>query len=170
MMIDEIKYLIIIAFCIFLGLIVFTALIYSINLRSESDTDYGEGVVDLDSDLSPSYAYDSAGRLLAFNSILVAGPIILGIISLTFIIPNIILKIKKIPTRKYMLIIAASILIFFAISWIQSGLSALAPERFEQELDHRIILISALIPMGIGAVPLMVGIVLLKKAKLRQRK
>lgn len=118
MMIDEIKYLIIIAFCIFLGLIVFTALIYSINLRSESDTDYGEGVVDLDSDLSPSYAYDSAGRLLAFNSIFVAGPIMLGVISLIFIGSNIILRIKKITTRKYMLIIAASIFMFFGLSSI----------------------------------------------------
>ena len=158
-----------IAFSIFLSLIIFTIFIYSINLELESQVDYGEDSVDLDLELSPSYSSDYHS-ILKFNSILVAGPIILGIISLTFIIPNIILKIKKIPTRKYMLIIAASILIFFAISWIQSGLSALAPERFEQELDHRIILISALIPMGIGAVPLMVGIVLLKKAKLRTKK
>ena len=56
----------------------------------------GWGVVDPVPDLSPSYALDFTGYL-QFNSMFVAGPIMLGIISLVFLVLNIILRIKKIP-------------------------------------------------------------------------
>ena len=68
----------------------------------------------------------------------------LGIISLMLIVPNIVLQIKKIPPRRYMLVIAAGILIFFGAPYIFSGLSALAPEHFERQPDYRIVLIAAL--------------------------
>ncbi|MCE2507565.1 MAG: hypothetical protein J4F36_14085 [Nitrosopumilaceae archaeon] len=94
----------------------------------------------------------------------------LEIISLAFIVPNIILRIKNIPTRKYMLVITAIILIFFGISYVQNGLFSLTPERFEQSPDYRITLIGALITIGIGSILLTLGIFVLKKAKLRIRK
>ncbi len=166
----KIKFLTIIAFCIFLSLVIFTAFVYSINLRLESDTDYGGGAVDLDSDLSPSYARDFPGMLLAFNSIFVAGPIMLGVISLIFIVSNIILRVKKIPTRKYMLIIAAGVLIFFGSPLILGGLqSVLILEQLEQENDW-IILISSLVEISYGMAFIIPGIIALKKAKLRVRK
>ncbi len=154
---------------IFLTLLIFIVFIYLINLELESQTDYGGGSLDLDSELSPSYS-PYHYQILQFNSIFVAGPIILGVISLVFLIPNIILRIKKIPTRKYMLIITAGILIFFGSSWIHSGLLAVTPESFEQQPDYRILLVSALIQIGIGSVPFILGIIVLKKAKLRIRK
>ena len=69
-----------------------------------------------------------------------------------------------------MLVITAIILIFFGISYIQNGLSVLTPEHFKQQSDYRIVLIGALIPIGIGSVPFTLGILVLKKAKLRIRK
>jgi len=163
------KFLIIVAFSIFLSLITFTVFVSSINQELGSPMYIGGDTIDLDPDLSPSFAYDSHG-LLKFNSIFVAGPIILGIISLAFIVPNIILRIKKIPPKKYMLVIAAAILILYGVSSIQNGLSMLTLERFEQSSDYQINLIGALIPIGIGTAPLILGIIILKKAKLSIRK
>ncbi len=156
------RFLIIIAISIFLILIVFVGIIYSINLEMRN-----AGPIDLDPDLSPSYA-PYYYRMLQFDSIFVAGPIIAGIISLLFIIPNIILRIKKIPTRKYMFIMAAGVLMFFGFSWVENGLqSLLTLEHLEQESDW-MRLIGGLIPIGIGAIFIIPGIIVLKKAKLRK--
>ncbi len=162
------RLLIIVTISIFVALIVFVGIIYSINLEMDLEMKNIKSM-DSDPDLSPSYAPYNY-RMLQFDSIFVAGPIILGVISLAFIVPNIILRIKKIQTRKYMLVITAIILIFFGISYIQNGLSALTPERFEQQDDYRINLIGALIPIAIGSGPVILGIIALKKAKLRIRK
>ena len=158
-----------IAVSIFLALIIFSVFIYSINSELESQADYGGGSVDLDPELQPSYS-SYYHQIFKFNSIFVAGPIILGVVSLIFIIRNIVLRVKKIPTKKYTLVIAAVILIFFGISWIHSGLSGLTPDHFERQTDSEIILIGALIPIGIGAIPLILGISILKKANWRIRK
>ena len=164
--------LIIIAVSIFLALITFVVFIYSINLLSESSEfqkHVGGGAVDFDPELSPNHAYDYHGYL-KFNSIFVAGPIMLGTISLVFLAPNIILRIKKIPTRKFMLIITAGILIYFGASFAANGIqSLLTLEHIEQEADW-IILIAGLIPIGIGTIFIIPGIIVLKKAKLRIRK
>lgn len=153
---------------IILALIIFIAFVYYVN--SESQTDIGGGAIDLDPDLSPSYAMDYAGYFFAFNSGFVIAPIMMGVISLLFIIPNIILRIKKIPPRRYMWIIAACILMFFGISSVENGLSSLTPERLEQSTDYRINLIGALIPIGYSTVFIIPAIIALKKAKLRKRK
>jgi len=182
------KLLILFAVSIFVAIISFVVFIYSINLVSESpefqghigggsiDFDpgshpdvYPSSALDLNSDLSPSYALDFTGYL-QFNSIFVAGPIILGIISLAFLVPNIILRIKKIPTRKYMLIIAAGVLIFFGYGHVQNGIqSLLTLEHLDQENDL-ITLIAGLIAIGVGTIFIVPGIIILKKAKLRIRK
>ena len=167
------KFWIIIALCIFLALIAFVLIIYSINLELESDFEgvyIGGGSLDLDPDLSPSFTRDFAGPLLAFNSIFVAGPIFLGIVSLIFIVSNIILKIKKIPPRKYMLIITAGVLVFLGTPSTLSGIqSFLILEQLVQENDW-LILIGGLIQIGIGMIFIMPGIIVLKKVKMRQRK
>ena len=93
-----------------------------------------------------------------------------GIISLVFLVPNIILRIKQIPTRKYMLIITAGILLFFGSSYVENGFQLLLTlKHLELESDW-IILIGGLIPIGIGVIFIVPGIIVLKKAKLRIRK
>ena len=162
------RFLIFITFGIFLSLMIFIVFIYSVHLMWEGDH-IGGGSLDSDPDLSPSYAYDSLGYL-SFNSIFVAGPIMLGIISLVYLVPNIILRMKKIPTGRYMFIITACILMFFGLSYVENGLSSLTPERLESSTDYRINLIGALIPAGIGAIFIIPAIILLRRAKLRIRK
>jgi len=168
----KIKLLIVIAVSIFLTLLAFVVFLYSINLVSESpefQRYIGGGAVDLDPDLSPSYALDFAGGL-QFNSIFVVIPIMLGIISLVFLVPNIILRIKKIPTRKYMLVIAAGVLIFFGYSYVENGIrSFFMIDQLEKENDW-IMLIGSLITIGMGLIFIIPAIILLKKAKLRIRK
>jgi len=106
-----------IAISIFVTLIIFIVFIYLINLISESPQFQGYiggGPIDFDPDLSPSYALDFTGYL-KFNSIFVMVPIQLGIISLLLIIPHLILKKKKIPSRPYVSLIAAAIMLFIGI-------------------------------------------------------
>lgn len=160
--------LIIVAVSIFVTLIVFVGIIYSINLEMDLEM-RNAGPVGSDPDLSPSYA-PYYYRILQFDSIFVAGPIMLGIISLVFLLPNIILRMKKIPAGKYMLIITACILMFFGLSYVGNGLSSLTPERLESSTDYRINLIGALIPAGIGAVFIISAIILLRRARLRIRR
>ena len=160
--------LIIVAVSIFVTLIVFVGIIYSINLEMDLEM-RNAGPVGSDPELSPSYA-PYYYRILQFDSIFVAGPIMLGIISLVFLLPNIILRMKKIPAGKYMLIITACILMFFGLSYVGNGLSSLTPERLESSTDYRINLIGALIPAGIGAVFIISAIILLRRARLRIRR
>ena len=162
------RLLIIVAISIFVTLIVFVGIIYSINLEMDLKMK-NTGPIDYDPDLSPSYA-PYYYRMLQFDSIFVMGPIMAAIISLLLIVPNIVLRIKKTPTRKYMLVITACILMFFGFSYVENGLSSLTPERLESSTDYRINLIGALIPVGIGAVFIIPAIIVLKRAKLRIRK
>ena len=155
-----------IAFFIFLSLIIFTVLIYSINLEMNSKFPECIGGGTIDPTLPPCYApyYYQA---LQFNSLFVAGPIILGVISLAFLVPNIILRMKKIPTRKYMFIIAAGILFFFGFSSISNGLQSLLTLEYLDGENYSIVLVGGLITMGYGAIFVIPGIIALKKAKLR---
>ena len=75
----------------------------------------------------------------------------------------------KIQTKKYALIIGGIILMFGGILYILNGLSILTPEHFEQA-EPFVILIGVLIPASIGTALLIIGILLLKKVKLKIRK
>ncbi len=142
-----------------MALIIFIGIIYSTSLALDSS----DGRL-LDRGLPPSYLL-----LLQFNSIFVVG-IIAGIISLIFLVPNIILRIKKIPTRKYMLIITSGILIFFGAFFIEIVLSLLTLEHSEHSSGgYRITLIGALTYAGIGLIFIIPAIIILKKAKLRKK-
>ena len=157
------RLLVLTAFGIFLSLIIFIAFIYSIHGAWE------EGSLDHDPDLSSSHAYNSFG-LLSFNSIFVAGPILLGVISLVFLVPNIILRLKNIPTRKYMLLIGAGVLLFFGSSSIlNSTESLLAVDNLKDE-SNLISLIGGLTAISYGMVFIIPAIILLRRVKLRVRK
>ena len=123
----------------------------------------------LDCPITHKFEPDTQTCKIWWNSIYVAGPLVVLAVSLVLLVPYMILKKKNIPTKRYMLVIIAGILIFFGISWIQNGIFTLTPENFEQT-DSQIVLIGAFIPIGIGAVPLIFGIIALKKAKLGIRR
>ena len=162
------RFLILITFGIFLSLVIFIVFIYSIHGIWEG-VYIGGSALDHDPDLSPSYAYDSFG-LLSFNSLFVAGPIILGIISLVFLVPNIILRLKNIPTRKYMFIIGAGVLLFFGSSSVQNGIESLLTVDNLTDESNLISLIGGLITISFGMVFIIPAIILLRRAKLRVRK
>lgn len=72
----------------------------------------GGGAIDMDPDLSPSYAYDFA---YGYGSVIISlAPLTVGISAL-FLVPYFILKRKKIPSRPYLALILAGILLFFGI-------------------------------------------------------
>ena len=162
------RLLILIALGIFLSLVIFIVFIYSIHEIWGGDY-IGGGSLDHDPDLSPSYAYDSFG-LLSFNSIFVAGPIMLGVISLVFLIPNIILRLKNIPTRRYMFIIGAGVLLFFGSSSVQNGVESLLTVDNLKDESNLINLIGGLITISFGMIFIIPAIILLRRAKLRIRK
>ena len=78
------------------------------------DTGYyiGGGSLDLDPDLSPSYAFDFIGGLF-FTVFLIYMSWSVGVLAL-FLVPHFILKRKNIPSRPYLALILAGLLIFFA--------------------------------------------------------
>ena len=143
----EIRFLALAASCTSLFLAVFTVFIYSINS---------------DHDLASSYGY-----AFRFDSMFVTSTIALGAILLAFIVANMILKIKKIPARRYMLVMAAGILVYFGHSWVLGGFWILFTP--EQTIDVGLLLV-LLLTFGTGALFLIPGIIALKKAGLRIRK
>jgi hypothetical protein len=86
-------------------------------------TNFGGGSLDLDPDLSPSYALDFAWGLfyLTFLPLLAMG---LGISAL-FLVPHFILKRKSIPSRPYLSLILAGLLLYFFIPHVAGTLHTL---------------------------------------------
>ena len=131
-----------------------------------NDSTLGRGSIGLDPELSPTYSKDWT---IQSNSILFVGPLMALAVSIILIIPYLVLKKKNISPRRYMLVIAASILIFFStgpLSHIGSSTSI----DYNHTEESQIAIIGALISMSWGIIPLIIGIILLKKAKLRIRK
>jgi len=137
--------------------------------------DTGDGVgartvtaegLDLNPDLSPSYALDFS---MSLNSVFVVVPIMLGTISLILIIPHLILKKKKIPSRPYVLLIASAIMLFFGIPIIIQGIdqwSLLQHEKL-QTIEFVLLILVVQTP---GYVLTGIGIAILYKSKLIRRK
>ena len=128
--------------------------------------DIGGGSIDLDSELSPTFSRDWTFKS---NSILFVGPLMALAVSIILIIPYLVLKKKNIPPRRYMLVIAASILIFFSIGPL-THIGSLVTIDYNNTEESQITIIGTLISMSWGIAPLIIGIILLKKAKLRIRK
>jgi len=136
--------------------------------------DTGDGVgartvtaegLNLNPDLSPSYALDFS---MSLNSVFVVVPIMLGTISLILIIPHLILKKKKIPSRPYVLLIASDIMLFFGIPIIIQGIdqwSLLQPEKL-QTIEFVLLILVVQTP---GYVLTGIGIAILYKSQLIRR-
>ena len=73
----------------------------------------GGSTTDLDPDLSPSFALDFAGGLL-YHTVL-PSLLLFGIILSSFLIPYFILKRKNIPSKPYLSLVLAGLLLFFSI-------------------------------------------------------
>ena len=73
----------------------------------------GGSTVDLDSGLSPSFALDFAGGLS--YHILLPYLLLSGIILPSLLIPYFILKRKNIPSKPYLSLILAGLILFFSI-------------------------------------------------------
>ena len=143
----KIMFLAIAASCTSLFLAVFAVFLYSTNS---------------DDNLVSVYAYAFRSDLTFFS-----WPITLGAILLALIVTNMILKIKKIPARRYMLVMAAGALMCYGCEWIGGGLWALVayPRPINWGLWP-----AALVTFGTGALFLIPGIIALKKAGLKIRK
>jgi len=131
--------------------------------KMETGFEIGGGLIDLDPDLSPSYAYDFPfGR----NSILLFVPLISGIIAAILLSIHFIFKKKHICSRPYITIISAVIMIYFGIQTL-SGLGTilmfLQQESPWHYLDHIMALLAYPI-IGFGLIGL--GIVFLYKSQL----
>lgn len=124
------------------------------------------GSIGIDPELAPTYSKDWTFQS---NSVLFAGPLMALGVSMVLIIPYFVLKKKNIPPRRYMLVIAASILIFFSTS-LFGNIESLLTFDYDYSEESQIFVIGQLISMTWGIIPLVIGIILLKKAKLRIRK
>lgn len=131
------------------------------------DSTYAQGsAIDLDPDLSPSYESYEQQIFSNRNSVFVAVPIMLGVISLLLIIPHLILKKKKIPSRPYLVLIAAAIMLFIGIPNFIQGIMILFMILINEHL-MTLEYLSATVPfMVLGFVLVGGGMALLAKSKL----
>ena len=131
------------------------------------DSSYAQGgVINLDPELSPSYASYEQQIFSNPNSVFVMVPITLGIISLLLIIPYLILKKKKIPSRPYIVLIAAAIMLFIGIPNFIQGIMLLFIILINEHL-MTLEYLSATIPfIALGFVLVGSGTAMLAKSKL----
>ena len=131
------------------------------------DSAYAQGgTINLDPELSPDYPSYEQQIFSNRNSIFVVVPIQLGIISLLLVIPHLILKKKKIPSRPYVVLIAAAIMLFIGIPNFIQGIMILFMILINEHL-MTLEYLSATVPfMVLGFVLVGGGMALLAKSKL----
>jgi len=122
--------------------------------------------VNLDSELSPSYVSYEEQIFGNPNSIFVAGPVLLGMVSMIFIIPHLILKRKKIPSRPYVLLIAAGIMLFFGLPNLVGSLFSLGIILLSQTPIESGLLLSMLMSSGFTFALVAISIGILLKSQL----
>lgn len=88
------------------------------------DTGYGGGAVDMAPDLAPSYALDFA--LDAFYHTILPLTALSAGVSALFLVPHFILKRKNIPSRPYLSLILAGLLLYFGMPHLISSLESFA--------------------------------------------
>lgn len=103
----------------------------------------GGGSIDMDPDLSPSYALDFQYSFL-FHAIMPIVRLSL-VIAAVFLVPHFILKRKNIPSRPYLLLILAGLLLFFSIPTLVSILLAVIPYYISQPEQFRYFTIEKMI-------------------------
>jgi len=110
----------------------------------------GGGPIDMDPDLSPSYALDFQYSFL-YHAISPLARIAL-VIAAVFLVPHFILKRKNIPSRPYLLLILAGLLLFFSIPTLVSILSSALPYYIAQPEQFRYVdrlLFSLMFPISL---------------------
>ncbi len=109
----------------------------------------GAGGIDLDPDLSPSYAMDFAMGTFYLTILPLAA--MSAIIAALFLVPYFILKRKNIPTRPYMTLILSGLLLHYSITQLIKPITHLPAILFaldKVESDVIVILfVSYLIPI-----------------------
>lgn len=78
------------------------------------------GAIDLDPDLSPTYTYDFANGLFYYTILPLMA--LFAVISALFLIPYFILKRKNIPSKPYLSLILAGLLLYFGTPYFISSL------------------------------------------------
>ncbi|MCV0367635.1 MAG: hypothetical protein K5798_10300 [Nitrosopumilus sp.] len=127
----------------------------------------GGGSIDLDSELSTTYALDFVGGLF-YHTILPLTALSVGITAL-FLVPYFILKRKNIPSKPYLSLILAGLLLYFVMPYIFSSLQTLTiifsqPEQIRTWVfDLRFILL--LIPFVVLSIA---GILLYRSLVIRK--
>jgi len=125
------------------------------------------GALDLDPDLSPTYALDFMGGFfyLTILPLAVIGSIIAGL----FLVPYFILKRKKIPSRPYMSLILSGLLLYYGITNLISSVNHLSRmlfliEKGESYLIEQVFL-SFLVPIIVLGIA---GILLYRSSVIRK--
>lgn len=90
---------------------------------SQPQPELGGGAIDLDPDLSPTYAYDFANGLFYRTILPIVGLAL--VISSLFLVPHFILKRKNMPSRPYLSLILAGLLLYFGMPYLISSLERL---------------------------------------------
>lgn len=119
--------------------------------------------LDLDPDLSPSYALDISGNFLYY--ILLS---FVGIASL-FLVPYFILKTKNIPSRPYMALILSGLLLHYGITTLIGSVPQLSLVLFALEKGESFIFITLVISFLIPIIVCVIsGIILYKSPVIRK--
>jgi len=127
----------------------------------------GGGSIDLDPDLSPSYAFDFPFAIF-YLTILPLTAWFLGISAL-FLVPRFILKRKKIPSKPYLSLILVGLLLCFGIPSFITSLQTFAiifshPDQIPTWVyDYRFVL--KLIPIGVLVIA---GVLLCRSSLIRK--
>jgi len=120
----------------------------------------------IDCPITHKFDPDTQNCEIWWNSIYVIVPIQLGIISLILVTTHLILKKKKIPSRPYVALVAASIMLFIGIPNFIQGIMNLFGILINEHL-WTVEFLSATVPhMVLGFVLTGGGVALLAKSKL----
>ncbi|MCV0409633.1 hypothetical protein [Nitrosopumilus sp.] len=134
---------------------------------SQPQPELGSGAIDLDPDLSPTYALDFMGGL--FYHTILSLIALSTVISALFLVPYFILKRKNIPSKPYLSLILAGSLLYFGMPYIILSLQTMAiifsqPEQIRTwVIDIRFVLL--LVPIMVLSIP---GVLLYKSSILRK--
>ena len=122
----------------------------------------GGDTVNLNSDLSPSYALDFMGASF-YRVILPLASLFVGVTA-AFLVPYFILKRKNTPSRPYMSLILAGVLLFFGIPNLVSSLESISTILSQPEQAMRWVFNFQFIPRLISISIVSVAVILLYRS------
>jgi len=128
----------------------------------------GGGAIDMDPDLSPSYAFDFAFGAFYYTILPFTG-LFLGISAL-FLVPYFILKRKNIPSKPYLALILAGLLLFVGIPSFPLSLHSFAIMSYQPEsIPTWIFNIQFVVKMMIPIIVLAIAGILLYRSSVIRR-